>query len=58
MSKEQAFKYIRVEIITGRHLNTAFINDQVRHDGWRRMQAAKRIARRLDIDPRSLPEIR
>ncbi len=57
MSREAVIRYCRLEIITGRHLNTAFISDAVRHDGWQRIQRARRIARRLGLDNRSLPQI-
>ena len=54
MSKPQILRFLRVKVITGRHLNTAFINQEVREEGWQRIQRARRIARRLDIDLRNL----
>ena len=58
MSAKSAVEYIRVEIITGSHMKHAFIEPTVREEGWRKIHRARRIARRLDIDPRRLPEIR
>jgi len=58
VSRAAALRYCRLEIITGRHLNTAFISDEVRHEGWQRIQRARRIAKRLNLDGRSLPELR
>ena len=57
MSRAACLRYCRLEIITGRHLNTAFISDAVRHDGWQRIHRARRIARRMGLDNRSLPQI-
>lgn len=57
MSAKSAVEYIRVEIITGKHMKHAFISEAVQREGWQRIYRARRIARRLDIDPRSLPSI-
>ncbi len=55
MSLTQIIRYVRVEIITGKHLRDAFCEQTKREEGWQRIQRALRIARRLDIDRRCLP---
>lgn len=36
--------------IEGSHLYRCFINAEKRAEGWRKMQRAKRIARRLNVE--------
>lgn len=49
MNLPAIIRYIRVETIAGRHLHHCFAAASVRAEGWRRMQAARRIARRLNL---------
>ena len=44
---KQAIIIIRAMNIEGRHLHGCFINPEIRQQGWRLMQRARRIARRL-----------
>lgn len=49
--------YLRKEIITGKHLHQCMADAATRALGWKRIQDAIRIARRLNIDPRTLPAV-
>jgi hypothetical protein len=53
----KTLRYLRNEITVGRHLNTCHPSPEVRALGWKRMQDARRIARRLRLDARSLPQV-
>ena len=57
MSLPVAITYLRREIITGDHLHRCMAEASLRAEGWKRIQAAKRIARRLNLDNRQLPAI-
>ena len=49
MSLPLAIAHIRRETIVGRHLNECFADARTRREGWKRMQDARRIARRLGL---------
>ena len=49
MTLPEAIRFLRREIVTGDHLHRCFCDSRTRAEGWRRMQAAKRIARRLNL---------
>jgi hypothetical protein len=49
--------YLRTEILAARQLHASHPSPEVRALGWKRMQDARRIARRLGLDARSLPEL-
>ena len=57
MTRDQITRYVRLEIIGGKHMNSAFISGQIRAEGWQRIQRARRIARRMGLDNRSLPQL-
>jgi hypothetical protein len=44
-----ALRHIRHEVIVGRHLYNAHPDSRVRAQGWKRIQDAKRICRRLQL---------
>ena len=46
----RAITIIKAMNIEGRHLHSCFASPQVRQRGWRLMQQAKRIARRLGVE--------
>lgn len=48
---KRALTVVRAMHITGRHLFTCFADPAVRAEGWKQMQDAKRIARRLGWKP-------
>jgi len=41
---------VRATAVAGSHLYRCFISLEKRQEGWRMMQRAKRIARRLNVD--------
>ena len=45
------------QIITGKHLHQCMADQTLRAEGWRMIQGAKRLARRLHIDARTLPTL-
>jgi hypothetical protein len=47
MSK--AITHIRHEITVGRHLHECFCDSRIRQLGWKRIQDARRIARKLKL---------
>lgn len=49
MTLPEIIRYVRIETIAGRHLHHCFAAASVRALGWRRMMAARRIARRLNL---------
>lgn len=57
MSKPEIIRFLRFQIVTGKHLATAFIEPSKRAEGWKLIHNAKRIARRLKLDNRSLPQL-
>lgn len=46
---KRAITIIRTMDIEGRHLHNCFANPEIRQRGWRLMQQARRIARRLGV---------
>lgn len=50
----RAIRIIRLLAIEGRHMNGCMADAASRNDGWRKMQQAKRLARRLGYDLRDL----
>ena len=54
---KKIISYLRNEIIAGKHLHSCMADSSLRALGWKRMQSARRIARRLDIDLRTLPTL-
>jgi len=46
----RALQHIRKETIAGRHLYECFADSKIRQIGWKRIQAARRIARRLKLE--------
>ena len=51
---KRALTIVRTLYIEGRHLNSCFIDQSVRAEGWRKMQQAKRMAHRLGYKMRAL----
>lgn len=49
--------YLRNEIIAGKHLHHCMPDASLRAIGWKRMQDALRIARRLNINRSTLPSL-
>ena len=49
MSTRNAIRHIRKELALGDHLYQCFADTSIRRLGWRRIQAARRIARRLKL---------
>lgn len=49
--------YLRKEIITGKHLYNCMADASLRAAGWKRIHDAARVARRLNIDLRTLPTL-
>lgn len=49
VSLPAAIAYIRREWAVGDHLHRCFADQNTRAEGWKRMQAARRIARRLGL---------
>ena len=47
MSK--AIAYIRKELTVGDHLHRCFADSKIRQEGWKRIQDARRIARKLGL---------
>ena len=45
----RAIRHIRHELTVGQHLHHCFADSRVRAEGWKRMQDAKRLARRLHL---------
>ena len=41
--------HIRHEITVGRHLHECFADSRVRQQGWKRIQDARRLARKLKL---------
>lgn len=50
MTRQAALKYLRIELIAGRHMHHCFADQAVRSTGWRRICAARRIERRLNLN--------
>lgn len=49
MNLAKVLHHLRTEIAVGKHLHECFASPDVRREGWKRMMAAKRIARRLNL---------
>jgi hypothetical protein len=50
MKLPDCIRYIRSQIIAGKHLHNCFADSNVRATGWRKIQAARRIERRLKLN--------
>ena len=50
MSLPATIRHIRKELTAGDHLHRCMADAALRSEGWRRMQAAKRLARRLNLN--------
>jgi hypothetical protein len=57
MNRTEVFRYVCNEIVTGHIKATTCIIERVQREGWKRIHRARRIARRLDFDTRSLPQL-
>lgn len=50
MTRPAIIRYLRIELLAGRHLHYCFADQAVRSTGWRRICAARRIERRLNLN--------